>query len=60
MINVSSPFVLGVDVCSVLQQELDDGQPVKTGGEVQRRRLSALYVPAVDVLRRTELLHTET
>lgn len=55
-IDTPSPFVLGVHVGSVLQQELDDGQPVVAGREVQRRGLSTLHVPAVHVLHRTEFL----
>lgn len=30
------PLVLGMDVCSVLQQELNDADAVVPGGQVQR------------------------
>lgn len=46
----SSPFILGVDVGSVLQQELDDCQTVVAGSKMQRRGLPTLHVPAVHVL----------
>lgn len=54
-----SPFILGVYVGSVLQQELNNGQTVVAGGEMQRRGLSTLQVSAVHVLHRAEFLQRE-
>lgn len=34
-----SPFVLGVNISSVLEKELDNADPVVAGGQVEGRRL---------------------
>lgn len=54
LLTTSSPFVLGVHVGSVVQQELHHCHPVVAGGEVQRRGVTSLQVAAVDVLGRAQ------
>ena len=41
-----------LNVCAVLQEKLDDGQPVVSGGKVKRGRMPAVQIATVDELRR--------
>ena len=43
-----SALILGVHVCGLGEQKLDDADPVVAGSKVQRGGVAAVEVPAVD------------
>ena len=46
-----SPFILGVHVCAVLEQKLNDSLAVVAGSKVERCGVSPVQIATVDGLR---------